>query len=83
MVDIEKIKKDYEKILQELSDPGLTSDWTKFEELSKKKKALEQILEKQKEIKEIEKQIEENNSIIAGEEQELISLAESENITLK
>jgi len=79
MVDFEKIKKDYDDILNQLSDPELISNWEKLEELSAKKKKLEKIIEKGNEIKEIEKQIEENKAILKTEEdKDLISLAETD-----
>jgi len=79
MANFEAIKKEYEEILEKLSDPELISDWKKFEELSKKKNELEKIIEKQKEIEEIEKKINENKLILSsGEDQELASLATEE-----
>ncbi|MFH1181315.1 MAG: peptide chain release factor 1 [bacterium] len=79
MADFEAIKKEYNELLRQLGDPGLISDWEKFEELSKKKKEIEKILEKQKEIAEIENQIQENKAILtAGEDQELTSLAKED-----
>ncbi len=84
MTTFEKIKKEYETILQQLSNPELVSDWEKFEELNQKKKKLEIIIEKQKELDEIKKQIEENKAILgAGEDQELVTLAETDNIQLQ
>ena len=79
MADIEEIKNEYETILQQLADPGLISNWEKFEELTKKKKELEKIIEKQKEIEKIKCRIQENKAIIsAGEDPELMVLAEAE-----
>ena len=79
MINVDSLKKEYEEILNQLSDPGLISDWEKFEELSKKKNSLEKALEKEKEIEEINNKIEENKVIItAREDSELVSLAESE-----
>ncbi len=83
MSEIEALRKEYEDTLSQLSDPELISDWKKFEELSKKKKKLENIIEKQELILEIEKQIEENKAIINSEESELLSLAQSEIATLQ
>ena len=82
MANIEEIKKEYEELLDQLSDPELISDWEKFEKLSKKKKKLERIIEKQKTIEEIEKQIEESKAMLNTED-ELSSLAETEIIQLK
>ena len=79
MADIEEIKKEYQEVLNQLSDPELISNWEKMEELSKKKAQLEKIIQKQEEIKEIEKKIAENKEIIkAQEETDLVSLAQSE-----
>ncbi len=84
MADFEAVKKEYEELLQKLSDPELISNWEKFEELSKRKNYLERIIEKGEEIKEIENKIEENKEIIkAGEDPELFSLAETEMVQLQ
>lgn len=86
MADVDNFKKEYDKILEQLSDPELSSNWQEFEKLSKKKKYLEKIIEKFKEVQDIKKQIEENKEIIKTEsDAELISLAEAEinNLTKK
>jgi peptide chain release factor 1 len=76
---IEDIKKEYDEIINRLSDPELISDWERFEELSKKKKKLEKIIDKCKEINDIENRVEENKGIIKSEEdQDLVVLAQSE-----
>jgi len=107
---IEEVKLEYQKLLEEISDPDLisntqtpvkrgeersSSSWDKgdeskdsssplagarvFEELNKKKKFLEDIIEKEKEIKELESKIEEDKSIVAADEdRDLVSLAETE-----
>ncbi len=83
MVKIELIKKDYEQILEQLSDPELISNWEKGDELTKRKNYLEKIIEKDKELKDIRNKIEENKAIIsAKEDRELMVLAESENAQL-
>ncbi len=79
MTALEEIKKDYEILLEQLSDPGLISNWEKFKELSKRKKSLEKIIEKQEEIKKTKNQIEENKAILkTREDKELTLLAEAE-----
>lgn len=79
MIEFEDIKKEYDQLLNQLSDPELISDWSKFEELTKRKKVLEKIIETEKEIEEIKKRIEENKQIlISGEDAELSSLAQVE-----
>lgn len=79
MEELEKIKKEYDEILQQLSAPELISDWEKFEMLTKRKNYLEKIIEKEKEIGDLENNIEENKAILKSQEDaELISLAESE-----
>ena len=84
MVDLEKIKKEYSELLNQLSDPELISNWDKFEELNKRKSALEKIIEKQEELEEIANKIVENNDIIVSQEDaDLASLAETEILQLK
>ena len=79
MSDIKTIRKEYNEILQQLSDPELISDWERFQELSQKKKKLEKVINIEDEIKDIEGRIEENRSISALEnDSELIALAEEE-----
>jgi len=82
--DLKKTELEYQKILQQLSDPELISNWEKFEELNRKKIFLEKIIEKGKEIEEIKNKIEENKTILKSkEDEELYSLAEAEIIQLK
>jgi len=77
-------KEEYDKIIDQLGDPKLISDWEKFEELGKRKAFLEKIIEKEDEIKETFQKIEENNSIAgSGEDPELTSLAVVETEQLK
>ncbi len=84
MAGLKKIKQEYQVILQQLSDPELVSNWEKGEELLKRKNYLEKIIEKDKELQDIKNKIEENKSIIsAGEDKELVSLAETELSQLK
>jgi len=84
MQDIEAIKKEYDEVLQQLSDPELISDEEKMEKLLKKKGGLEKIIEKIKEIENIKNEIEENKEILrAGEDQEFSTLAETTIAQLK
>lgn len=79
MVDPAIIKKDYDKILQQLTNPELISNWEKFEELSRKKSHYEKIIAKEEELADLQKKIEENKTILAAEEDpELTKLAEEE-----
>lgn len=79
MADIEAIKKEYNNLLQQLTAPELISNWSKFEELNKRKAHLEKIIAKGDEIQEIKNKIEENKEIIkAQEDLALVSLAEAE-----
>jgi len=83
-MEIEEIKNEYEKLLAQLSNPELISNWGKFEELSKEKERLEKIIKKCEELEEIKNKIQENQSIIsAGEDPELVALAETEIVQLK
>ncbi len=81
---LDSVKKEYDKLIEQLSDPELISDWERFEELSKKKAFLEKIVEKSQELVDIEQLIGENQSIISTEEEaELTSLAQTEADQLK
>lgn len=76
---VEEIKQKYESLLSELSNPEIISDWEKFERLNKKRGDLEKIIAKEKELREMKNKIEENKSILsAGEDAELLSLAQAE-----
>ena len=72
------IKKEYSKIMEELSNPEIISDFEKFEELSRRKKELDKIVEKINELEDIEKKIKENKAMVAGQEPELADLAQAE-----
>ncbi|MDP2909806.1 MAG: peptide chain release factor 1 [bacterium] len=79
MPNIEDFKKEYTEVIAQLQDPESISDFDKFEELSKRKKFLDRIMDKQKELEDIINRLEENKSIIIAEEdEELITLAQAE-----
>ena len=79
MLKPENAKKQYEEILQRLSSPELLSDLEKFEELSREKKRLEEIVSKYDELLDLKNKLEENKEILrAREDGELVSLAETE-----
>jgi len=79
MIDLETLKKEYENILSQLSNPELVSDWEKFEDLNKRKNYLEKLIEKQEEIQDLKKQIEESKAILKAEEDSsLLTLAQEE-----
>ncbi|MDD5135421.1 MAG: peptide chain release factor 1 [Phycisphaerae bacterium] len=83
-MNLENIKQDYNELLSQLSDPELISDWERFEELSKKKKKLEKIISKQEQLAEILHKIEESKAMLKSEtDKDLISLAESDVISLQ
>jgi len=84
MEKLGEIKNKYQEIITQLQDPELVSDFEKFEELSKKRKELEKIIERSKELDETSQRITENKSIIAGgEDPELVSLATGELVQLE
>lgn len=99
MRNVEDVKKEYQELLNQLSDPELisntqtpvkrgeeqsSSSWEKFQELIKRKSYLEKIIEKEKEIEELKNRIEENKAILKSQEdRELSLLAETELVQLK
>ncbi len=83
-IDINLLKKEYDGILEEISDPDVISDWERFEDLSRRKKKLEAIIEKEEELSKLIREEEENKNILSAEEEpELVSLAESELVLVK
>jgi len=83
-MNTDSIKKEYDQLSENLLKPEATSDWESFEKMSKKRKKLEAILEKQKQLEEIKKQIAENKTILSsGDDPELASLAETETPALE
>ena len=84
MVDIKKIKEEYEKLTQEFTDPKLISDWEKFKDVTKKRSALEKAFKKAEELEEVKEKIAENQQILSSpEDPELTSLAQQEFTALK
>jgi len=84
MPDITEIKNEYNKVLQQLADPELISDWERTDDFIKRKNYLEKIINKDTEIKDLENKIEENKTILKSqEEKELFSMAETEIIQLE
>jgi len=80
---LDSIHKEYYETLDKLGDPELMSDWDKFDKLSKKKDFLEKILEKKKEVLEIDNHIAESEEILKDENSELFSLAQVETAELR
>lgn len=82
--DFSKIQKEYQEIIDSLSDPNLISDWGRFEELSKRKKKLDEIIFKYNELEKLKIEKEENDTILSTEQDpDLLSLAENELIILR
>lgn len=77
---LEKIKKEYEEIIKQLSEVEMVSSVQKFKSLRKKQNELEKIVEKYEDLLKIEKSIFENEEMIKKEkDEELISMAKEEN----
>lgn len=84
MIDLVLVREEYQKLLQELTNPELISQWEKFQEISKRRAFLEKILKKADELEELKNKIEENKEILnAQEDSELSSLAQEESLTLE
>ena len=83
MIDLLKIKSEYEKIVEELKQIELSSDWEKLGKLKKQKEVYEKIIQKQDELAKINQEIKEVEKILITEkEAELISLAQEEKKSL-
>ena len=77
-MDLEQIKREYKEISEKLTDPELISRWDEFQELSRRRAALEKIVQKAEELREAKERVEENNQMIASQEDELGALAQEE-----
>ena len=83
-MDLSSITKEYQELLNKLTDPALISRWEEFQNLSKRRSALEKILKIAQELEETQQKIQENLEIISSQEDpELSSLAQTELETLK
>ncbi len=79
MVNLELIKREYGRVIEKLSQPEVISDRKKLEELAKKQKDLTPIIEKIRNLEQVQKQIEETQKIINSKESsDIVSLAEEE-----
>ena len=77
-MNLEQIKKEYEELSTKLTDPELISHWEEFQEFAKRRSQLEKIVKKAEELQSLKERIEENNQIIATQEDELSALAQEE-----
>ena len=77
-MSLEQIKKEYEELSTKLTDPELISHWEEFQEFAKRRSQLEKIVKKAEELQSLKERIEENNQIIATQEDELSALAQEE-----
>jgi len=83
-MDFQKIKKEYQELQKELSNPELVLDKEKYSKKSKRIAFLQKIAEKIENLEKTEKNLKENKEIIEKEnEEELKKLAEEEIKTLK
>jgi peptide chain release factor 1 len=84
MTDLKHVKEEYATLLMQLTDPELISNWEKFQELSKRRSALEKIMKIAQELEETQQKIQENLEIMSSQEDpELSSLAQTELEVLK
>lgn len=78
--ELEKIKKEFNEITNELSKAETALDMQKFKKLSKKQGDFREIVDKYEDFLKMEKTISENNNMIEKEsDEELIAMAKEEN----
>lgn len=81
---LEAIEKEYHQISEKLSQSKIINDVKKFQELSQRESEIRGIVEKYKQLKEVEKSLAENEEIIKTEtDKDLVSLATAETGGLK
>ncbi|MDP3982098.1 MAG: peptide chain release factor 1 [bacterium] len=82
-LNISEIKQEYDNLTEKLGDPELVSRWEEFQELARRRKTLEKIIETSSKLDSLKAQIEEAKQIISSQEDaQLSSLAEQELTTL-
>jgi peptide chain release factor 1 len=79
-MDFSKLKKEYEELQKELSNPELVLDRTKYAECSKRIVFLSEVLEKVTQLEAIEKNIEESHEMLEKEKDEELKKMASEEI---
>lgn len=78
-MDIIEARKELNTLTEQLSNPGLLSNWEKFQDISKRRGYLEKIVTKADELEEFNKKIEESKQIIlADEDPELLLMAQQD-----
>ncbi len=84
MIDLVKLREEYNSLSEKLTDPELISNWEKFQEISKRRSMLEKVVNKANELQEIENKIQENQEIAGSEgNTELGALAQTELVALQ
>lgn len=79
MIDLGKLREEYNSLSEKLADPELISNWEKFQEISKRRSFLEKIVQKANELQDVENKIQENQEILSSEgNTELRALAQTE-----
>jgi peptide chain release factor 1 len=78
-----QIKKQYEELTHELSQPDVTSDVARFKRLSKEQSKLSEIVEKYDAYSQLERSVAENEELMETEtDTELVAMAREENDNL-
>lgn len=80
---LEKIEHRFQTIAEQMADPQVTSDHSKYTKLAREYAELDEVVKKYQRFKKVLKQIEESKNIIeSSEDNELVELAEDELETL-
>lgn len=80
---LDELKKEYEDITAKLTQNEIISDTQKFKTLGKRQNKLRSIVEKYDAYAALEKNIEDNQELIEGEDEEMKAMAEEENNKLE
>lgn len=82
--DIEKAKKEFLELTEQLGKPEIIKDTSKLRDISKARAKLEKLIEKSEKSEKLEKEIKETENMVANEQdEELINLASLELKKLK
>ncbi len=79
---LDKIVAHYDEIEQQMADPAVIADFSRFNELAQERTELEEIVTTYRRVKAIEQQLLDNQALLDDGDPEMVALAEQENEAL-
>ena len=73
-----EIEQRFGEVMQQMADPAVGNDYTRFAELNKQRNELEPVIDKFKELKQAQGELAGNEELIAGDDAEMAEMARAE-----